>query len=213
MSKKNPLIKAPSITTLFLDIGGVLLSNGWDHSSRTLAAEEFKLNFSEMEERHHLTFDIYESGKIDMKEYLRRVVFYQKRSFTQAQFTQFMYAQTKPYPEMLELMRRLKTKYGLKIGVVSNEARELNAYRIKKFKLENFVDFFVSSCFVHLRKPDGDIFRMALDIAQTPSNQVVYIEDRKMFVTVAEGFGINGLHHTDYQSTYEKLINFGLKGL
>jgi FMN phosphatase YigB (HAD superfamily) len=97
------------------------------------------------------------------------------------------------------------------VAVVSNEARELNSYRIRKFKLDGFVDFFISSCFVHLRKPDADIFRVALDIAQVPANQVVYIENLLMFVQVAEGLGIRGIFHTDYKSTCAKLASFGLE--
>jgi putative hydrolase of the HAD superfamily len=121
-----------------------------------------------------------------------------------------MFAQSKPYPEMIELIRELKAKFGLKIAVVSNEARELNAYRIRKFKLDGFVDFFVSSCFVHLRKPDADIFRLALDIAQVPARQVLYIENTPMFVQIAEGLEIRTILHTDYQSTRAKLASFGL---
>ena len=160
--------RAIPITTLFLDIGGVLLTDGWDHHARKRAATNFKLEWAEMEDRHHLTFDTYEEGKLTLEEYLGRVVFYQKRPFTRAQFRRFMFAQSKPYPEMIELVAQLKVRHGLKIVVVSNEARELNAYRIRKFKLDGFVDSFISSCFVHLRKPDADIFRLALDIAQTP---------------------------------------------
>jgi putative hydrolase of the HAD superfamily len=156
------------ITTLFLDIGGVLLTNGWDHHARKRAATHFRLELAEMEDRHHLTFDTYEEGKLTLKEYLGRVVFYEKRPFTRAQFRRFMFAQSKPYPQMIELVRKLKGRYRLKIVVVSNEAQELNFHRIRKFKLDGFVDSFVSSCFVHLRKPDADIFRLALDIAQTP---------------------------------------------
>jgi putative hydrolase of the HAD superfamily len=122
-----------------------------------------------------------------------------------------MFAQSKPYPEMIELIRQLKAKYGLKIVVVSNEARELNAYRIRKFKLAGFVDSFVSSSFVHVRKPDADIFRLALDIAQVPARQVVYIEDTPMFVQVAEGLGIQSILHTDYRSTRAKLAAVGLQ--
>ena len=122
-----------------------------------------------------------------------------------------MFAQSKPYPEMIELVRKLKARYGLKIAVVSNEARELNAYRIRKFKLAGFVDFFVSSCFVHVRKPDADIFRLALDIAQVPARQVVYIENTPMFVQVAEGLGIRSILHTDYNSTCAKLASLGLQ--
>ncbi len=146
-----------------------------------------------------------------MEEYLDRVVFHQKRSFTRAQFRDFMFAQSKPFPQMIELIHRLKARYGLKIGVVSNEARELNAYRIRKFKLDGFVDFFISSCFVHLRKPDADIFRLALDISQAQARQVVYIENTPMFVRIAEGLGIQSILHTDYKSTCEKLASLGLQ--
>jgi putative hydrolase of the HAD superfamily len=199
------------ITTLFVDIGGVLLTNGWEKKSRKLAAKKFNLDFNEMEGRHNLTFGTYELGKLNLKEYLRRVVFYQKRSFTYEEFREFMFAQSKPYPQMIELICHLKTQYGLKIAVVSNEAYEINAYRIKKFKLRSFVDFFISSCFVHLRKPDTDIFRMALNIAQTPTQKVVYIENTPMFVTVAEGLGIKSIYHTSYQSTRDKLTQLGLR--
>jgi putative hydrolase of the HAD superfamily len=106
-----------------------------------------------------MNFATYEEGKLTLEEYLGRVVFYEKRAIPRAEFRRFMFAQSKPYPQMIELVCKLKTKYGLKIAVVSNEARELNAYRIRKFKLDGFVDFFVSSCFVQIRKPDADIFR------------------------------------------------------
>ncbi len=202
--------KAAAITCVFLDIGGVLLTNGWDHHARKRAATNFKLEWSEMEDRHHLTFASYEEGKLTLEEYLGRVVFYQRRPFTRAQFQRFMFAQSKPYPEMIELVARLKVRHRLKIGVVSNEARELNAYRIRKFKLEGFVDFFISSCFVHVRKPDADIFRLALDVAQLPARQVVYIEDTPMFVQIAGSLGIRSILHTDYTSTCARLASFGL---
>jgi putative hydrolase of the HAD superfamily len=203
--------RAIAITTLFLDIGGVLLTDGWDHHARERAATNFKLELAEMEDRHHLTFDTYEDGKLTLEEYLGRVVFYQKRPFTRAQFRSFMFAQSKPYPEMIELVAQLKVRHGLKIAVVSNEGRELNTYRIRKFKLGGFVDSFISSSFVHLRKPDEDIFRLALDIAQVPVDEIVYIENTPLFVQVAEGLGIRSILHTDYSSTCAKLASFGLQ--
>lgn len=202
--KKNLAIKA-----LFVDIGGVLLTDGWPIASRKQAAKKFGLDWNEMEVRHHLTFDTYEQGKLDLNEYLSRVVFYKQRSFTRAQFREFMFAQSRPFPQMIELVRGLKQKYGLKIIVVSNEARELNTYRIRTFKLDKFVDAFVSSCFVHLRKPDLDIFRLALDISQTPARQIVYIENTAMFVKLAEGLGINCILHEDYKSTLSQLGAYG----
>ena len=198
------------IKFLFVDIGGVLLTDGWGHEFRNLADKEFDLNPEEMETRYNQILETYELGKITLEEYLRWVVFYEERSFTPAQFQKFMFAQSKPYPQMIELVRRLKARYGLKIVVVSNEARELNEYRIRKFKLDGFVDSFISSCFVHLRKPDADIFRLALDITQAKAPQVVYIENTPMFVQVAEGLGIRSILHTDYVSTCAKLTSFGL---
>ena len=127
--------RAIPVTTLFLDIGGVLLTNGWDHHARKRAARNFKLEFTAMEDRHHLNFATYEEGKLTLDEYLDRVVFHQKRSFTRAQFRNFMFAQSKPFPQMIELVRRLKARYGLKIGVVSNEGRELNEHRTLKVQI------------------------------------------------------------------------------
>ena len=198
------------ITTLFLDIGGVLLTNGWDHNSRKRAAEVFGLDYEEMSERHHLTFDTYEEGKLSLDDYLKRVVFYQERSFSREEFKTFMYAQSKPYPDMIKLIRDLKTQYRLRVAAVSNEGRELTMHRVQQFELRTFVDFFVSSCFVHYRKPDADMFRIALDISQAQSEQVIYIEDRGMFVEVASELGIRGIVHTDYEATRKSLEGLGL---
>jgi FMN phosphatase YigB (HAD superfamily) len=199
------------VTTLFLDVGGVLLTDGWDHHARKRAATTFTLELAEMEDRHHLSFATYEEGKLTLEEYLSRVVFYRKRPFTRTRFRRFMFAQSKPYPQMIELVRWLKARHGLKIVVVNNEARELNSHRIRKFKLDGFVDSFVSSCFVHVRKPDADIFRLALDIAQVPARQVVYIENTPLFVRIAEDLGIRSILHSDYMSTCAKLASFGLR--
>ncbi len=145
------------IRALFLDVGGVLLSNGWGQVARQRAATAFALDFEEMNERHHLTFDTYEEGKLSLDDYLSRVVFYKERPYTREEFKSFMFAQTFAYPHMINLVRRLKARHGLKVAVVSNEGRELTEYRIRTFKLGEFVDFFVVSCFVHIRKPDEDI--------------------------------------------------------
>ena len=203
--------RARAVTTLFLDIGGVLLTDGWDRHARRRAAKAFKLDGAEMEERHHMTFEIYEEGRLTLEDYLDLVVFCQKRAFTRAQFRRFMRAQSTPYPQMIALLGRLKASYGLKIIVVSNEARELNAYRIQHFKLTELVDAFISSCFVHVRKPDAEIFRLALDISQASAGQVVFIDNTRMFVDLAQGLGIRSIHHTDYRSTRAQLDALGLQ--
>ncbi len=189
------------ITTLFLDIGGVLLTNGWDRAGRKAAAEKFQLDQAEMDDRHHLTFDTYEVGKMSLDNYLQEIVFYKPRSFSMDEFKEFMFSRTQPYQQMIDYIASLKKQYGLKIAVVSNEGRALTEYRIANFGLKKFVDFFIVSCFVHFRKPDLDIYRVALDIAQVAPEEVAYIEDRPMFVEVAKSLGINSIRHTTYEST------------
>jgi putative hydrolase of the HAD superfamily len=205
------LNKSKKITTFFLDIGGVLLSDGWGHDFRHRAAEQFHLDKQEMEERHNIMFVTYEEGKITLKEYLDRVVFYKKRDFSFNEFRDFMFSLTTPYPEMIAFIKKLKVQYELKIVAVSNEARELNAYRIRTFMLKKFIDFFVSSCYIYVRKPDAAIFKIALDTAQVCADEVVYIDNVQMFTDIATDIGIKSIHHIDLNSTLEALADMGLQ--
>ena len=199
----------PEIKVLFLDVGGVLLTNGWDRHMRRRAAEKFGLNYEEMDERHHLTFDTFEEGKLGLDEYLRRVVFFERRPFTPEEFKNFMFAQSEPLPEMIAFVRGLKVRFGLRIAAVSNEGKELTIHRVRKFGLASWIDFFIVSAFVHFRKPDHDIYRMALDIAQVGADRVLYIDDRAMFVEVARDLGIRGIHHQSFESTRKALEALG----
>ena len=208
---KKKVMQKGNIVSLFLDIGGVLLTNGWDHTMRQEAARKFDLDYEEMNERHHLTFDTYEEGKLTLDQYLKRVVFYHPRSFSEDEFKDYMFAQSKPKPDMIEMVKALKKQYGLKIAAVSNEGRELTIHRVDTFGLSGFIDFFISSCFVHMRKPDEDMYRLALDCAQVLPQQVIYIDDRPMFIEIADTMGIQGIHHTDLESTRKALAGFGLK--
>lgn len=201
---------ATDITHLFTDLGGVLLTNGWDRGLRKLVASRFEIDAAEMDERHHLTYDTYEAGKISLSEYLRRVVFWEPRSFTEQQVVDFMLEQARCFPEMIDLVRGIKERHRLHVVVVSNEGRELTADRIRRFGLKEFVDFFVVSSYVHFRKPDEDIFRIALDLAQADPAQVAYLDDRHMFVEVAGRLGMRALWHRDYASTRAELAALGL---
>jgi putative hydrolase of the HAD superfamily len=199
------------ITHLFTDLGGVLLTNGWDRGLRKLVASHFQIDADEMDERHHLTYDTYEAGKISLSEYLRRTVFWEPRPFTEEQVVQFMLDQAKCFPEMIDLYKRVKEKNGLKVVVVSNEGRELTADRIRRFDLKEFVDIFVVSSYVHFRKPDEDIFRIALDVAQAEPGEVVYVDDRLMFSEVACRLGMREIWHRDLDRTRAAFEALGLK--
>ncbi len=198
------------ITTLFCDIGGVLGTNGWDRRMRRHAAEVFGLDYEEMDERHHLTFDTYETGKISLNAYLDRVVFYEAHPFTREQFRDHMFAQSVPDLDALAFFRALARRHALHVGTISNEGRELAIHRTEKFRLREFMQVFIYSSFIHYRKPDEDIYRVALDVAQASPEQTVYVEDRLMFVEVARSLGLQAVHHTDLDSTREKLGEYGL---
>jgi len=195
---------------MFLDIGGVLLTNGWGRHSRKRAAEEFKLDYDEFNERHHLTFDTYEEGKLTLNQYLDRVVFYTGRSFSRDEFKTFMYKRSQPFQDTIDFFLALKKRYALRFAAVSNEGRELTVYRIRQFKLQQLFSVFVSSCFVHMRKPDSDIYNLAFDLTGTPPQKAIYIDDRAMFVEEAEKLGVRSIHHQDLESTRKQLESMGL---
>jgi putative hydrolase of the HAD superfamily len=198
------------ITTLFVDVGGVLLTNAWDRQARQRAAEKFKLDLAEMSDRHALTFDTYEAGKLSLDDYLTRVVFYEERGFSRDEFKAFMFEQSQRLPDMIEFVQALKRRHKLRVAVISNEGRELTAHRVRTFPLADIADFFIFSCYVHLRKPDADIFRLALNVAQAHPAQVAYLDDRPMFAEVATSIGIHGVHHKNVASTRSALAQLGL---
>lgn len=206
----NARCRDDPVTTLLLDIGGVLLTNGWDRSARRRAAEAFNLDYEELNERHHLTFDSFERGQIGLDVYLRRVVFNRSRSFSPDDLKQFMFAQSRPLEGMIEFMCQLKERHGLRVIAVSNEGRELMDHRIRTFRLHRLMDAFIASCYVGYRKPDVAIFRLALDVAQTPPERTAYADDRAMFTEVASELGICGIHHTTRQATARQLTAIGL---
>jgi putative hydrolase of the HAD superfamily len=210
---KHTMRSAPPITTLFVDVGNVLLTDSWGPVMRQRAVDTFGIDIADIADvakRSQLTFEGYEEGKMTLDEYLTWVVFHEERSFSRAALIEFMLAQSEAHPEMLDLMRTLKTRYGLKIVVVTNDGREFIVHRIQRFGLKEFVDFFVVSCFVQSRKPAMQIYQLALDMAQVDPKEVVYIDDQPLFVEVAESLGCHGIHHTSYDSTRAALSAFGL---
>jgi putative hydrolase of the HAD superfamily len=198
------------ITTLFIDLGNVLLTDSWNPAMRQKAVEQFGFDFAEVAKRSQLTFEGYEEGNISLEEYLDWVVFHEQRSFSREAITAFMLAQSQPYPEIIELVRSLRARYRLKVAVVTNDGREFLTHRVKQFGLKELVDFFIVSCFVHCRKPEVEIYRMALGIAQVDPEEVVYIDDQALFVEVAQSLGMHGIQHTGYAATRAALAALGL---
>ena len=200
-------MEATDINILFFDIGGILLTNGWGHESREEAAKKFGLDYWEMDDLHTFIFNVYEAGSVDLDDYLDTVVFNKPRDFTREDFKHFMYEQSVELPNMLAWLKEWKKTCGFRIISINNEGKELNDYRIKKFKLHECFDAFISSCEVGVRKPDPRIFRMAMGVAQAVPQQCVYFDDRKMFALAAERLGIRAFQHTSFESTKQILEN------
>ena len=193
------------VKILFFDIGGILLSNGWGHESRRKAAEKFNLDFAEFDALHNFIFNVYEIGSITLDEYLDTVVFNHPRDFPREDFKEFIFSQSQELPEMLQWLKEWKRESGFRIISINNEGKELNDYRVKKFKLHECFDAFISSCEVKMRKPDPGIFNLAMGIALAPPDQCIYFDDRIMFVDAAKKLGINALQHTTPAVTIEIL--------
>ena len=194
-------MKINDIRILFFDIGGVVLTNGWGHDSRKLATEKFGLDYEEVNALHNFIFNVYEIGAITLDEYLDTVIFNNPRDFTREDFKQFIYSRSLELPDTLAWLKKWKKDCGFRIISINNEGKELNDYRVQKFKLHEFFDAFVSSCEVKMRKPDPGIFKLAMGIAQVSPQQCVYFDDRIMFVNAAQKLGIRAFQHTDFAST------------
>jgi putative hydrolase of the HAD superfamily len=166
------------VTSLFWDVGGVVLSNGWDAPSRAAAARRFALDAEDFETRHDAESAAWEMGRITLEAYLDRVIFYRTREFSREEFTDFIFSQSTEKPETRALLDELTSERRYFMATLNNEAAELNAYRIRTFHLtRNFTAFF-SSCYLGSRKPAEEIYRRALEITQRVPEECIFIDDR-----------------------------------
>jgi len=196
---------------LFTDVGGVLLTNGWDHVSRERAADKFGLDPKILHQRHEAVFPNYEQGFNNLSEYLDFAVFHEPRSFSKEEFVEFIKIQSEPLQEMIDFVIELKEKNNLKVVAVSNEGREIMNHRIATFELDRFIDIFVVSAFVGRRKPNEDIYRLALEVSNARKDEVVYLDDRQMLAQGAQVYGLDAIWHRDVATTRNELANRGLR--
>jgi putative hydrolase of the HAD superfamily len=191
----------PKISALFWDIGGVLLTNAWDRIERAKALEHFQLGPDEFHSRHEMVVSSFERGKISLEEYLDRTVFYSPRSFSRDSFRSFILQLSQPLPDRLPFAQALAKSGKYFMGTINNESRELNLYRIERFGLRQIFRVFFSSCFVGLRKPERDIYRIALETTQFPADQCCFIDDRAINLEGAAQLGM----HTVLAQSLEQL--------
>ena len=199
------------ITTLFWDIGGIILTNGWDRRSRKEAADTFHLDMEEFQDRHDLSFPAFDSGQISLNEYLDRTLFYRPRSFTREEFTAFMFAQSKEYPETRAILDKVARSGKYFVGAINNEPLELNQYRIEAFDLRRDFLVFFSSCYLRSRKPEETIFRVALEVTQRRPEQCLFIDDRPLNLESPRRLGMNTIHHQNPDQLRSELGKYGVE--
>lgn len=198
------------IRALFWDVGGVLLTNAWDHHERAAAFEKFQIDANEFHSRHELIVSSFERGKITLDEYLDRTIFYTQRSFTREAFRDYMFTLSKPFPENLEFAQSLTHSGRYFMGTINNESRELNDFRIEKFGLRQIFRVFFSSCFVGLRKPEREIYRLALETTQIPAEQCCFIDDRALNLECAAQLGMRTIQMQDLDQLKSDLQSLGV---
>ena len=201
----------PEITTLFWDIGGVILTNGWGADARRRAAELFHLDWEEFQDRHDLSFPAFDTGHISLDEYLNRTLFYRPRAFTREEFVAFMFAQSKEYPESRAVLDEVARSGKYFLGSINNEPLELNEYRIKVFQLRRDFQVFFSSCYLHARKPEEMIFRIALEVTQRPAGESVFIDDRPLNLENPRKLGMKTIHYQNAEQLRAELKKCGVE--
>jgi len=198
------------VSTLFWDNGGVILTNGWDRNSRREAVTKFHLDWEDFEDRHELMLDAFEKGEITLDEYVRRTVFYREHPFTSQQFKQFMFEQSKPFPEALAFLGQLAQGKRYQMAALNNESLEINDYRIHQFHLRDYFETFFSSCYLRARKPLPAIYNLALQITQCSPRECVLIDDRGLNLECARELGMHTVQFQNVPQLQADLAKLGV---
>ena len=199
------------ITTIFFDIGGVMLTDGWGHASRRAAAEKFGLDWEEYAERHEKVAHAIETNRLSLDEYLRRTIFYRERPFSREEFRKFIFSQSQPHPETIAIAQRLATSQKYFMATVNNEIFELNVYRLKTFGLRNIFPVFFSSCFLGIRKPDEAIYRLALQVTQREAEECLFIDDREVNLECPREMGLQTILFKEASQLRDGLKQHGIE--
>lgn len=197
------------ITTVFFDVGGVLLTNGWDrHCRRRVVEHRFGLDYEEFRDRHDFVAHDFEIGALSLYDYLQRTVFYRTRAFSPEEFYAAMQAQSQELPGTRDVIRQLQAS-SIQLATLNNESRALNEYRIEHFDLRNHFSLFLSSCYLGVKKPEPQIFRLAFQITQRSPEECLFVDDRALNLECARDEHLDGVLFEDAGSLRAALVEKG----
>ncbi|MGP8269600.1 MAG: HAD-IA family hydrolase [Terracidiphilus sp.] len=196
---------------MLFDVGGVLLTNGWDQRERTAVIGHFQIDLAAFEALHKDYYDAWERASLSLTEYLNATVFYEPRSFSRDEFFAFMLTQSKPQPDgALGILKELAASNQCLLGALNNEARETNKYRFDHFGLRELFKVALSSCYLGLRKPEPAIYRRALDILGRPAERILFIDDRAENVAGAAAAGLKAIRFQGAEALRRELASLAV---
>jgi putative hydrolase of the HAD superfamily len=200
-----------SAPTLFFDVGGVFLTNGWDTPARKRAAETFGLDYAEFQTRHEMLKTAFETGRLSLEGYIRKAVFYRTRAFSPADFRTFMFAQSQTLGDTLEWLQVLAASRKYRLFTLNNESRDLHEHRVRTFGLTAVFQAFFTSCYLGQAKPDEQIYLNALGIAGCERQDAIFIDDRPLNVEPAVALGLNAVLFEGLDGLRSELRDRGIK--
>ncbi|HEY9127812.1 MAG TPA: HAD family phosphatase [Acidobacteriaceae bacterium] len=201
-SQATPTATAAPFDAILFDIGGVFLTNGWDHNERAIVLAQFSLDREAFEARHPEPNDELERDLITIDQYLDKTVFYEPRAFTHADFFAAMKAVSTPLApsNAISVLKDLAASDRYLLGILSNESRALHAYRMRHFGLGPLLDLQLSSAYLGMRKPEPAIYHRAIDIVGRPASRILFIDDRSGNTDAARSAGMAAIQfHSEEQ--------------
>jgi putative hydrolase of the HAD superfamily len=197
-------------STLFFDVGGVILTNGWDTAARNRAIDAFVLDSVDFHARHGMVKTAFETGRLSLDSYIQKTVFHKQRPFSPADFRAFMFQQSRVLGETLDWVRSLAATGRYRLFTLNNESRELHEYRVGTFGLCSVFQSFLTSCYLGQVKPDEDIYRNALGIAGCGAMAGIFVDDRPVNVETAVMLGLRAIEFEDLDQLRAELRDLGV---
>jgi HAD superfamily hydrolase (TIGR01509 family) len=203
-----------SIRTIFWDLGGVVLTNGWDPGQRKRVLSRLGVNLEAYEELHDRANYYWERGLLTAKDFFSQTVLLPnpKLDLTfDMLWPQVCAASKVLHPECLDMLAELKQMGRYRIATLNNESRELNEYRLDAFKLRSLFDYFICSGYVHEMKPNLGIYKSAIDISGFAASSALFIDDKPENCAAAEAVGMHAIRFESPAQLCTALVEYGIQ--
>lgn len=201
------------IKTIFWDIGGVLLTNGWDINQRARVLTALGVDLPAYEAVHEDVNYYWERGLISAQDFFEQTVLETNPQLNLSfdHLWQLVCAESKVlHQECFDILAALKRADRYHLATLNNESRELNRHRLNAFHLRRFFDYFICSGYVHEMKPLPDIYRAAIDISGFAPETALFIDDKQENCAAARALDMQAIHFESPAQLRASLIQLGI---